>query len=87
MPRPMKPTKAMSQRASEACKPKLKRPKAKLQPKTMIRPKAKFWPEAAPEAKLWPKAGPEAMFWPEAMPEAKFWPKAECSHSPSQNIV
>jgi hypothetical protein len=52
MPRPMKPTKAMSRRASEAYKPKLKRPKAKLQPKTMIRPKAKFLPEATPEAKL-----------------------------------
>ncbi len=87
MPRPMKPTKAMSWRASKAYKPKLKRPKAKLQLKTMIRPKAKFWPEATPEAKLWPKAGPEAMFWPEAAPEAKFWPKAKCSHSPSQNIV
>ncbi len=27
------------------------------------------------------------MLWLEALPEATFWPKAECSHSPSQNIV
>jgi hypothetical protein len=75
-----KQTKTMSQSTAKADKPKLKRPKAMIWPKPMIRLKAKLWPKAV--------IRPKAM----VRPKAKLWPKrpfgfAVTAFTPSQNIL